>query len=141
MKRRPELYGLSSDHHTGLVLARSARKACDCDEQAAQAEWRRIVRRFHAELEPHFRIEERTLLPALEDAGETALVARTLDEHARLRSLVLEPTSRHLSAFADQLRDHIRFEEQVLFQRAETLLDSAALARIAALYVVLRYAD
>ncbi len=138
MKRRPELSGLSSDHHTGLVLARRARKASHCDDRTAQAEWQRIVERFHAELEPHFQIEEQALLPVLKAAGETALVERTLNEHTRLRTLVLEPTARNLSTFADQLRDHIRFEEQVLFQRAEILIDAEALAGIAALYEAVR---
>lgn len=119
MKRRPELCGLSSDHHSGLVLARRVRRASDADDRTAQAEWQHIVARFHAELEPHFRIEEQALLPALKAAGETALVKQTLNEHAQLRAFVREPTARHLSTFADQLRDHIRFEEQVLFQREQ----------------------
>ena len=141
MKRRPELSGLSSDHHTGLVLARRARKAADGDDRMAQAEWQRIVERFYTELEPHFRVEEQALLPALKEAGEEALVERTLHEHARLRTLVLEPTARHLSTFANLLREHIRFEEQVLFQRTETLMDAEALSRIAALYDAVRRTD
>jgi hypothetical protein len=63
---------------------------------------------------------EQALLPALKEAGEAVLVERTLNGHARLRTLAVEPTAKHRSAFADQLRDHIRFEEPVLFQRAET---------------------
>ena len=141
MKRGPQLRGLSSDHHSGLVLAARARRASDADERTAQAEWQRIVERFHAGLEPHFRIEEQALLPALEAAGEIALVERTLHEHARLRDLVQEPTAKHLSTFADQLRDHIRFEEQVLFPRAETRLDAEALARIARLHNAVQASD
>ena len=42
---------------------------------------------------------------------------------------------------ADQLRDHIRFEEQVLFPRAEKLMDAEALARVAALYDAVQRTD
>jgi len=69
------------------------------------------------------------------------LVERTLHERARLRTLVLEPTARHLLTFAELLRDHIRFEEQVLFQRGETLMDAEALARIAALHAAVQRTD
>lgn len=74
MKRRPGPTGLSSDHHTGLVLEQRARKAPTCDDRIAQAEWQHIVERFHAELEPHFLVEEQALLPAPKDVGEAALV-------------------------------------------------------------------
>lgn len=134
MKRAPELSGLSRDHHTGLVIARHASNAAGVSEAKARTEWQRIIEHFNVEIEPHFRIEEQALLPALEDAGETTLVARTLCEHARLRELVLEPSPRNLAEFADLLRDHIRFEERVLFVKAQTRLSAAALAAIAALY-------
>jgi hypothetical protein len=141
MKRRSELPGLSSDHHTGLVLPRRGRKASERDDRTAQAEWQRTVERLHAELEPYFPIEQQALLPALRDAGEAALVERTLNEYTQSSALVREPIGRHVPTFADQLRDHVRFEEQVFFQRAEASLDSEALARTAALYDAVQRTD
>ena len=46
--------------------------------------------RFEQELEPHFDLEERLLLPGVERLGEAALAERTRDEHAQLRRLVQE---------------------------------------------------
>ena len=134
MKRAPELSGLSRDHHTALVLARRARQASESDDRTAHAEWAYIIEYYHAELEPHFRIEEEALLPALAAAGETILVERALNEHAQLRTLVLERTADSLSDFADQLQNHVRFEEQVLFQRAQAVVDAETLATVAQLY-------
>ena len=94
-----------------------------------------VARGFVAELEPHFLDEERWLLPALENAGEHALVARTLDEHRRLRSLAaalaagdLEP----LAEFAGMLSAHVRFEERELFERAQQVIPADELGRLAA---------
>ena len=83
--------------------------------------------RFDAELEPHFQAEEADLLPAMRRAGETALVERTLQEHAALRALLGEGQSENLEAFADLLTQHIRFEEKELFERAQQVLAPAIL--------------
>jgi hemerythrin-like domain-containing protein len=82
---------------------------------------------FAAELEPHFMIEESSLLPAMAQAGEEALVARTLREHAELRALlgrVLDPDAdaTTLLSFADLLSAHVRFEERELFEVAQQRL-------------------
>ncbi|MGD8937633.1 MAG: hemerythrin domain-containing protein, partial [Thiogranum sp.] len=74
MKRSQELAGLSRDHHSALVLARRAGH----DDESAREEWQRVRVFFRTDLEPHFRIEEQLLLPALAEAGEGALVERTL---------------------------------------------------------------
>ncbi|EXI84561.1 MAG: hypothetical protein AW11_03799 [Candidatus Accumulibacter regalis] len=76
-------------------------------------------------LEPHFRSEESGLLPAML-AGEEALVARTLREHAELRALVgrlPDADATTLLSFADLLSAHVRFEERELFAAAQLRLD------------------
>ncbi|MGA7981806.1 MAG: hypothetical protein WCA32_16475 [Chromatiaceae bacterium] len=78
MRRIAALRSLSSDRHSGLVLARRARKASVAGLAVRTATWQDLRRRFRAELEPHFEIEERGLLPALCAVGEAALVDRTL---------------------------------------------------------------
>ncbi len=138
MKRAAGLSGLSRDHHAALVLARRAGNAAGSDDKTARAEWQRVSEFFRTELELHFRIEEQSLLPALADAGEAVLVERTLSEHARLRELSREPSHRHLREFSSLLRAHIRFEEQVLFQRAQEVLDRSALDTIDSRYLTLR---
>ncbi len=125
MKRHPDLRPLSDDHHGALVLARRTRRAAERadDVGALGAQWQDVCRKFAAELEPHFKIEERWLLPRLEEAGETARVERARADHARLRELVREGASAPvLAEFAALLERHVRFEERELFVRFEALL-------------------
>ena len=123
MKRHPQLQDLSREHHGALKLARAARQAAEAgaaDKLATIAE--RVVRLFAAELDPHFRVEEQGLLLTLAQAGEHALVRRTLDEHAELRRLVAAlsaPDAATLLRFADLLAAHVRFEERELFETAQ----------------------
>jgi hemerythrin-like domain-containing protein len=84
---------------------------------------------FRGELEPHFQAEEDSLLPQLAQAGETALVARTLDEHAQLRALaaaIAGGDAAALAPFGSLLRAHVRFEERELFATAERLFSAGA---------------
>jgi uncharacterized protein YeaO (DUF488 family) len=113
MKRDPRLHGLSSDHHRALALARALRA-----EGATLAG-------VMAELEPHFRIEEDVLLPALDAAGERALADRVREDHAFLRTCPAP------AAFAARMADHVRFEERELFPRCEAVLDGAVLDEVA----------
>lgn len=133
MKRDRRLQGLSSEHHQALVLARSLEglvSSGDPDAEAARA----LAARFDAELAPHFQIEETLLLPALRAAGETALVARTEADHAFLRAQAAAAALGHgegLGAFAERLREHVRFEERELFPRCEELVPGALLDEVA----------
>jgi iron-sulfur cluster repair protein YtfE (RIC family) len=138
VKRSPELAGLSRDHHAALVLARRVGHAAGHDDESARVEWQQVTVFFRTDLEPHFRIEEQSLLPALAEAGEGALVERTLAEHARLRELSLQSSHACLGEFSALLHAHIRFEEQVLFQKAQKILDSPALTAVGARYRAMR---
>ena len=128
MQRHPVLRNLSSDHHIGLVLARHARQAAEGGVDDQRNAWKTLVDRFNDELEPHFRLEEEVLLPAMQQAGESLLVERTLSEHTELRNLVAENHIANLARFAELLTAHIRFEEKELFERAQQLLDLRQLA-------------
>jgi hypothetical protein len=101
MQRHPALRRLSSEHHTGLAIARRARRAAQEDGSAQSIAWEHVKERFRAELEGHFQREERALLPALRTLGEAALVERTLNEHQALRALVAEDRAENLGPFAD----------------------------------------
>jgi iron-sulfur cluster repair protein YtfE (RIC family) len=132
MKRHPSLQPLSDDHHRALVLARRLRRESIGMDAGALARLAREVRQvFGAELEPHFRVEERWLLPALEGRGEARLAAQTLKDHTRLRALAhgqwLEDTAQELGTL---LEKHVRFEERVLFPEAEAVLSDAELASV-----------
>jgi hypothetical protein len=129
MKRFPALRRLSKDHHVALVMVLRARRASD-----VTAAWRDLQLRFVEELEPHFALEERGILPALEAAGEIRLAARTLEEHGALRALVATGCPADLDAFADLLETHIRFEESELFETAQKVLTPEVLADLQTLH-------
>lgn len=129
MKRHPQLQDLSREHHHALQLALQARRAAasgDLAVMAAVVENCRTV--FPRELEPHFVVEEETLLPLLVAAGEAALVSRFESEHAALRRFADQFKATQavdaatLLAFADCLNSHVRFEERELFVALESLL-------------------
>lgn len=132
MKRHPSLQPLSDDHHRALVLARRLRRtSTGADPTVLGALAREVQREFDEAIEPHFRVEERWLLPVLERRGEGRLAAQTLEDHARLRTLVhdqwSEDTAQELGML---LEKHVRFEERVLFPEAEVVLSEAELASV-----------
>lgn len=135
MKRDRRLWLLSDDHHAALVLARHATRAGAGEgSRSAQEVWAEVMMRFEQELNAHFELEERLLLPAVERVGEPALAERTRDEHAQLRRLVTGvpgPLETRLSEFGALLRDHVRFEERVLFPAVQERLGQETLEAIA----------
>lgn len=141
MKRDARLVGLSREHHHALVLAvhlnKAVRAATDLD-----AATRELAQRFGAEIEPHFRVEEEILLPALHALGGAAhaLARRAEQDHAWLRAGAARAAAGatgELGAWAERLTAHVRFEERELFEHAQRhlpadVLDALARARPAA---------
>ena len=129
MKRDARLRRLSSEHHLALVLARELSR--HAASHAADAPVVRDLRgRFDRELEPHFRVEETILLPALRALGDHALAARVEADHSALRAHLAAAErgdAGHLGLFAERLVEHVRFEERELFPRCEALLPGAVL--------------
>ena len=126
MKRAEALQPLSHDHHHGLqMVARIRRGLRGGEDVAALVE---AVPTFWAEhLVPHFAEEEAVVVPLLQ-SGAPALAARMREEHAALRALaeaVAEAAGPEpaLTAFADALAAHIRFEEREAFPAAEQLME------------------
>jgi hypothetical protein len=135
MKRMAELRDLSVDHHHGLLLARMAKLVAAGQETTPlPAMWKEVEERFRLELEPHFRVEEGVIAPALESHGEHQLVQRLLREHAELRQLLkpgMERSAANLAKFGELLENHIRFEEREMFEVTQAVLDSDQLKAIA----------
>lgn len=136
MRRDPRLFALSTDHHHALVLARDAQRAgVGQYGRILTSVTARVREVFERELEPHFRIEEELLLPALEAIGEHALVARVRDDHAALRLAQYAEgldTEQRLVVFGTRLEAHVRFEERELFEVAQAKLGDAVLDALAA---------
>lgn len=130
MKRDRNLRDLSSDHHQALTLVRSIFKAHKTNTNNQQI-IDQVRFEFKNKLSPHFIIEEQVILPELEKAGEIVLVNKTLDDHIHLRYLIShlnEPDA--LIEFAESLKAHIRFEEKVLFEVCQDILDETTLTAI-----------
>lgn len=134
MKRDPRLQGLSSEHHHALVLARAL---CATPPSWSEADGAALEARFAAELEPHFRVEEDVLLPALQalrDGAAATLTERTAADHRAIRSSVAEArrgdgeAARRAGAL---LASHVRFEERELFPFCEERLAGQVLDEVA----------
>jgi len=137
MKRRTELRGLSEDHHHALALAHRCEIAARAREPVeVQCLWDEATRALAAELEPHFRIEERFLLPALDEMEESQMAERIRGEHAELRHLLAQerPSATRLAVFAELLARHVRYEEREVFERTQHRIPTLALEGIAAAY-------
>lgn len=119
MKRHPALHPLSRDHHDVLVHARRLR-GLDARIDPFQAR-SRFLAYFQSVLGAHFDEEELLLAPRIADA---ALRQRLFDEHADLRQSVQALT--HAAAsdtveLGQKVREHVRFEEDLLFPHLEGL--------------------
>ncbi|HEX8964427.1 MAG TPA: hemerythrin domain-containing protein [Rhodocyclaceae bacterium] len=123
MRRSEFLVELSREHHAALSLANRIARVQDGGAVAGLI--KDAQERFARDIEPHFRREEQGLLLRLGEAGESSLVERTLEEHARLRELAARLAGGDrtaLKAFGAALSEHVRFEERELFARAEEVL-------------------
>lgn len=126
MKRHQNLQALSREHHSALQLALKAKRAAMSGDQAKiDTTAAACVAAFSAELNPHFEIEETTLLPLLLEVGEDKLMAKVERDHKALRCLAVQmerPDAKTLRSFAELLTSHVRFEEREMFVVIERLL-------------------
>lgn len=126
MKRSLALQPLSREHHTALTLAKACERAAQSrDEKLVGETCQRVIRAFAEELEPHFQIEEQSLLPLLHSAEAQPLMQRTLADHQQLRALLDALQQNNIGAldsFGKRLSAHVRFEERELFPALENLL-------------------
>jgi hemerythrin-like domain-containing protein len=134
MRRIAALRDLSDDHHQGLVLARTAKRAAN-GEGALSAEeaWDELLLKFEQELAVHFQIEEDFLTAPMIAVGESDVVDQLVEEHRALRSFVAPDSDRTIEALARfglLLEQHIRFEERTFFEIAQERLDDDTLKRV-----------
>jgi hemerythrin-like domain-containing protein len=137
MRRHAGLIPLSHDHQHALALCvltereLGANTGPDAARRAADA----IVHSFDSEILDHFRFEELVLFPMLEH-GETlaGVVSELKAEHSRIVALVADLKTHGERAqvleFCSVLRDHVRKEETVLFERAQDVLSEEQLNEI-----------
>src|SRR5574341_674016 len=133
MKRHPSLHPLSRDHHHALVEARKLRHAAAANDPSKQAQAAaRFADFWESDLQAHFSQEERIVLPLLakRKSPDSDEIRETLRQHAEIRRLVDELSDKLarresleaalIGALGEDLRDHIRFEENDLFPAVES---------------------
>ena len=121
MKRHPSLEVFSRDHNVGLILGRKLEQASSQDEASRREAARSLLQYWNDELADHFVEEERLLIGLI---PEFELSERMIQEHSAFSNSVaclagssIEPAL--LARTGNQLTDHIRWEERVLFPAIE----------------------
>jgi len=128
-KRHKALQPLSREHHHGLLLSWKIRsgfsKNIAPERMRTYANWF-----FKTHLIPHFEMEEEHIFTILESDNE--LVKRALAEHRRLNRLFAETDNdaKTLSKIEEELEQHIRFEERVLFPEIQKVATKEQMLQI-----------
>jgi hemerythrin-like domain-containing protein len=137
MLRDPNLIPLSHQHHNGLAMCVLTRRSLREDASAANVAQlaRRAIDRYELELANHFEIEEQILFPAIENAlGKLSLVAGLIAQHREVEDLIAQlrsaPTEALLERLCGLLAEHIRREENELFQEAQSRLPEPILREL-----------
>lgn len=140
LKRHKALQPLSRDHHHGLLLSWKIRsgfsKNIEFERIKTYADWF-----FEHQLIPHFDLEEEHIFPLLE--ADNDMVKRALAEHRRLKRLFAETkdVEKSLHKIEEELEQHIRFEERILFPEIQKNATEAQLALIEDIHQDDRFED
>jgi hemerythrin-like domain-containing protein len=139
-KRHKALQPLSREHHHGLLLSWKIRAGFSKDiapkRIRAYADWF-----FENHLIPHFEIEETHIFTILEPENE--LIKRALAEHRRLKRLFEDRDDdlKILSKIEEELEQHIRFEERILFPEIQKVASEAQLRHIEIIHQPEKFED
>ena len=136
MRRNAALEALSRDHHLALVVAQKLERATvDTAPMARQA----FLSYWASDGRHHLHSEEEVLLPTAARHLDThdESVDRVLVEHVELRRRAADleanpdPPLHVIRALGELLRDHVRYEERVLFGLIEQAVPEPELAALA----------
>jgi len=133
MLRDPSLIPLSQQHHNGLALCVLTRRALagDSSSESVAKAARRAIDRYELELVNHFEIEEQVLF---QECGSMPIIAELLADHREIEALVGQlrtaPAADLLERFCALLSQHIRREENELFEQIQAALPRGVLDRV-----------
>lgn len=136
MKRHPALQDLSRDHQLLLLQCRQIRWLEEGDPRARSFEETRLdfLAYWDADGRVHIDEEETVLLPRLRGYGELldAHADAMAAEHAGFLGAAAEvradpADAQRLHALGRLLEKHVRFEERVVFEAVQAVLDAVAL--------------
>lgn len=132
IRRSKQLQVLSRQHHAGLLFCWKLRQGIRLGVETGRMS-RYVDFFWKSELQSHFKEEERLLFIHSSDP----LVRQAKDEHSRLKTQIEQITAsadrttvQQLDSIADNMDDHIRFEERILFPHLEITLTKDELESI-----------
>lgn len=140
MKRHKALILLSHDHHRGLLLAQLLKKNAPSykglpKDPAGKMNY--AIEAFESDLIIHFKDEEEILFPLLRNKTSELdkLIDELLDEHKKIEDGIsslnkADDLVDDLDKVGIILENHIRKEERILFQKAQSVLSEAILTGI-----------
>ncbi len=140
MKRHKALILLSHDHHKGLLLAQLLKKNAPPykglpHDPAGKVDY--AVNAFKSDLTIHFKDEEEILFPLLRNKNSelNKLIDELLEEHKIIKNRIsfLQHSNdllQDLDKIGVILEKHIRKEERILFQEAQSILSDNELSCI-----------
>lgn len=135
MQRAVSLQPLSRQHKSALMTCLLIRKGVS--KQASLTVMTDfLLQCWKQELKPHFEQEEKSLIPLLNSYPEGKSFATIiLRDHELWRTAMthLEQaniTYRLLGDLADQLEQHVRYEERIVFPSLESTLTPAQLSQL-----------
>lgn len=140
MKRHPALIPISQDHHKALLLAQLIKKNAPeyhglPKDLIGKMNFAKDI--YHTELENHFRDEEQIVFPYLKekDIELDNLISEILNEHIILKEKILSLIDNpnlvnQLDEIGNILSEHVRKEERIIFEKAQTILTDDELKMI-----------
>lgn len=135
MQRADALQPLSRQHKTGLMTCLLLRKGVQ-KHAPLQVMADFLQKSWTTDILPHFEQEERSLVPLLDKYPQGKGFASTiLRDHELLRNAIVHIAQDNLderlfNALADQLEQHIRYEERIVFQEMQGFVPAEELARL-----------
>jgi len=118
LKRHKSLQPFSREHHHTLLLSWKIRtgfhKNIDLQRIKTYVDWF-----YENHIKTHFDLEEKYIYPILDSDHE--YIKKAIAEHRRLQRLFEDKSDieRSLSLLEEELEQHIRFEERVLFPEVQ----------------------
>lgn len=128
-KRCKVLQSLSCEHHHSLLLCWKIRTGFKKGIEAERI--KKYINCFwETHLKQHFEMEEKFIFPILGNGDP--IIKKALAEHRRLKRLFESPTDiiKNLSLIEEELENHIRFEERVLFDEIQRVTTDEQLQQI-----------
>jgi hemerythrin-like domain-containing protein len=131
IKRNEHIIMLSKDHHFTLLFCWKIRNGLKLGIEPGRI--KRYVQYFwEHHLRSHFAEEETILFAPVKDAA----VQKAIDDHAKIAEQIKaldandDNTKNNLSALADTVDNHVRYEERELFPHLEQVLTDDQLEKI-----------